>query len=162
MPYRIFQVPSYGDTETEQALNDFLGTHRVLCVTHEFVNAGSNSFWTFCVDYMEQGSGGKVNASGGRRSRIDYQEVLEPDEFVLFARLRDLRKDLSGSEGVPVYAIFTNEQLAQVVQKRVTSKASMHAISGLGAARIEKYGDRTVAVTSEYWSQHHEEGGTPV
>ena len=77
-------------------------------------------------------------------------------------KLRDLRKDLSESEGVPVYAVFTNEQLAQVVQKRVTSKASLHAISGLGDARIEKYGDRMVAVTSEYWSQHHEEGGTPV
>ncbi len=129
MPYKIFQVPSYGCTDTEQALNDFLGSHRILCVAREFVNAGTNSFWTFCVDYMDQGSGGKGNASGRRRNRIDYQEVLEPDEFALFARLRDLRKDLSESEGIPVYAVFTNEQLAQVVQKRVTSKESLHAIS---------------------------------
>ncbi len=162
MPYRIFQVPSYGCTESEQALNNFLGNQRILSVTREFVNAGGNSFWSFCVDYLEQGAGGKANGSGRRRSKVDYKEVLEPDEFALFAKLRDLRKELAQSEAVPVYAIFTNEQLAQIVQQRATNKASLGAIRGLGDARIAKYGEHVIEVTTDHWKKRHEEGGPTI
>jgi len=162
MPYRIFQIPSYGCTESEQALNNFLGNHRILCVTPEFVNAGSHSFWSFCVDYLEQGSGSKDNGAGRRRSKVDYKEILEPDEFALFARLRDLRKELAQAEAVPVYAIFTNEQLAHIVQQRASSKASLHSISGLGDARINKYGERVVELTRDYWSKLNEKSESPV
>jgi hypothetical protein len=40
---------------------------------------------------------------------------------------------------VPVYTIFTNEQLAQMVQSRATTKAALEKIAGVGDARIEKY-----------------------
>ena len=162
MGYRVFQVPAYGCEDSEQALNDFLGKHRILCVTREFVNAGSNSFWSFCVDYLEQGSAGKANASGRRRSKVDYRELLKPDEFALFAKLRDLRKELALSEAVPVYAILTNEQLAQIVQHRASSKESLRTVPGLGDARIDKYGERLVEVTREYWGNLHEESGPTI
>ncbi len=58
MPYRVFRVPSRGCEYSEQLLNDFLGNHRVLRVTEEFVSDGENSFWCFCVDYLEQGAEG--------------------------------------------------------------------------------------------------------
>jgi superfamily II DNA helicase RecQ len=162
MAYKIFQVPAYGGEESEQVLNKFLGNHRILCVSKEFVNAGSDSFWSFCVDYLEQGSGGKDNGSGRRRSKVDYKEILDADEFTLFAKLRDLRKELAQSEAVPVYAIFTNEQLAHIVQQRVASKASLHSISGLGDARVNKYGERVLEITRDYWSKLNEESGSPV
>ena len=162
MAYKIFQVPSYGCPDTEQALNNFLGKHRILCVTREFVNAGSNSFWSFCIDYLEQGFVEKGNVSGRRRSKVDYRELLDPDEFALFARLRDLRKELAQVEAVPVYAIFTNLQLAQIVQNRVIDKAALRAISGLGDARIEKYGQHVVELTSDHWKKLHEESGPTI
>ena len=52
-------------------------------------------------------------AEGRNEGRIDYKEVLSAPEFERFARLRLLRKELAEKEGVPAYAIFTNEQLAQ-------------------------------------------------
>lgn len=162
MPYKIFRVPSCGCEASEQELNGFLGNHKVIRVTQEFVNVGVDSFWSFCVDYLEQGSGSKDNGSGRRRSKVDYKEILEPDEFTLFASLRDLRKELAQSEAVPVYAIFTNEQLAHIVQQRASTKESLRAISGLGDARIRKYGERVIEVTRDYWSQLNEESGSPV
>jgi superfamily II DNA helicase RecQ len=50
----------------------------------------------------------------------------------VFAKLRDLRKEISQMDAVPVYAIFTNEQLAQMVETRVTSSAGLGAIDGIG------------------------------
>ena len=41
---------------------------------------------------------------------------------------------------MPAYAVFTNEQLAEMVQRRVTSAAALREIAGIGEARVEKYG----------------------
>ena len=46
-----------------------------------------------------------ANLSG---SRVDYKTVLSPDEFVIFSRLRELRKELAELQSVPIYALFTN------------------------------------------------------
>ena len=40
-----------------------------------------------------------------------------------------------------MYAVLTNEQLAQVVQKNVQSKAGLKEVEGVGEARIAKYGE---------------------
>jgi superfamily II DNA helicase RecQ len=76
------------------------------------------------------------------RSRVDYREVLSAEQFAAFCKLRDARKKISQSEGTPVYTVFTNEQLAQMVQQQVGSKADLERIVGVGDSRVEKYGER--------------------
>ena len=141
----------------ERALNSFLANHCVLSVTREFLNVGENSHWCFCVDYLDAVASSKVKNS--RRTAVDYTELLAPDEFALFAKLRDLRKELAQAEGVPVYTIFTNAQLAQIVQSRATSKAELQIIEGLGDARMEKYGSRIAEFAKEHWGKPDEEDG---
>jgi len=58
--------------------------------------------------------------------------VLNPEEFELFSRLRDLRKKLADREEVPVYAILTNAHLAEIVRNRVTTREGLSAIKGVG------------------------------
>ncbi len=59
-----------------------------------------------------------------------------------------MRKELAQAEAVPVYTIFTNEQLAQIVQKKARTKADLEQIAGVGDARIEKYGQRLLQFLS--------------
>lgn len=66
--------------------------------------------------------------------------MLKPEEFEVFSRLREWRKGMAEQEGVPVYVVFTNEQLAEMVKKRVSTKAGLKEIEGVGDARVEKYG----------------------
>jgi superfamily II DNA helicase RecQ len=82
---------------------------------------------------------GGTSLSG--RPKVDYKEVLKPDEFEVFSRLREWRKGVAEKEGVPVYTVLTNEQLAQIIQKKVSSKAALKEIEGVGDARVEKYGE---------------------
>jgi superfamily II DNA helicase RecQ len=140
MQLKMFVVPIKNVSEAEAEMNGFLRGHRVLAVKKEFVADGENSFWTFCVEYLD-GVAVAAAAVGGRRPpKVDYKEVLTPEEFEVFSRLRDWRKAAAGKEGVPVYAVLTNEQLAQVVQKKVKTKAGLKDIEGVGEARMEKYG----------------------
>ena len=63
--------------------------------------------------------------------RIDYRDVLSEADFAVFKRLREWRKQVAAAEGVPVYTVFTNEQLATIV---TTRPASLPALGKLADA----------------------------
>lgn len=91
--------------------------------------------------------GGERPAKAARRvGKVDYKEVLNADDFAVFARLRELRKQLAERDGVPPYAVFTNEQLAAIVQGRVASAAALKAIDGVGDARVKKHAAPVLAI----------------
>ena len=116
MPFQFFVVPVHDSGSATQELNSFLVSHKVLAVERQFVAAGPDSFWAICVDHW-QVAGGAARPDGARRNvstatRIDYKDRLSPADFKLFLKLREWRKQTAQAEAVPVYAIFTNEQLA--------------------------------------------------
>jgi superfamily II DNA helicase RecQ len=161
MASRFFTVPIQNAEQAEAELNGFLRSHKVLSIDRRWVEQGSTSFWTFCVDYIDGQAAGS-GADRGSRSKVDYKEVLSPDEFAVFAKLRDVRKEIAQAEAVPVYTIFTNEQLAEMVKARAAAKGDLEKIAGLGDARIEKYGARMIEVLTASWKTHHEADGKPV
>ncbi|MEQ8791502.1 MAG: HRDC domain-containing protein [Pirellulaceae bacterium] len=148
MALRFFIVPAQSSTAAEAELNAFLSSHQVLNVDRRWVDLGANSFWALCVDYI---TGGKVDGGRsftGSRARIDYKQVLAPDEFAVFSKLREVRKEIAQLEAVPACTIFTNEQLAQIVQQRCRTTADLARIEGIGEARIEKYAERLLPFLS--------------
>ena len=108
-------VPAACSPELAQAeLNAFLRGHRVLSVDRRWVELGEElvlepSAWT---TWSRAGREPATGEERGARGKIDYRERLSPEEFAVFARLRQMRKEISQAEAVPVYMVFTNEQLA--------------------------------------------------
>jgi superfamily II DNA helicase RecQ len=145
MQLKLFVLPIKNLGAAEVEMNTFLRVQRVLAVKKEFVPDGENSFWTFCVEYLD-GGGSAALAASGKAPKVDYKEVLRPEEFEVFNRLRDWRKTVAEKEGVPVYVVLSNEQLAQMVQKKVNSKAGLKEVEGVGDARVEKYGEALLRV----------------
>ena len=137
MRYRFFSIPAMMPDDTQEDINRFCAEHRVISMEKQFVQDGERSYWALCVCYVEKHAG----PLSPRKGRVDFREVLNETDFALFAKLRDLRKKLAEQEGVPAYALFTNEQLAQMAQQRVTTQAELAALDGVGPARIEKYGE---------------------
>lgn len=149
MAFRFFTIrlSSHGDAETE--LNAFLASNRILSVDRRFVEDGANSVWAFCVDYIPRNDSQRVVAAGLKKGRIDYREVLTPDEFAVFVRLRELRQKIAKEESIPVYAIFTNEQLSAMVKNNVRTLGQLGLITGVGDSRVSKYGDRFLLKLTE-------------
>jgi superfamily II DNA helicase RecQ len=153
MPFRIFLIPVLYSDEATEKLNAFIAGHRVAHIERKWIDQGTQSAYVFCVEY--------VLASPTRdghprtqlsRNRIDYKTILTPDEFTNFSLLRELRKELSQREGVPVFALFSNEQLAQMVQRRCSSKTDLLGIEGIGEAKVEKYAEKLLATLSKFAS----------
>jgi superfamily II DNA helicase RecQ len=165
MSFQLFTIPIQDGGQASAELNTFLQSHKVLSVDRRWVEQGSASFWCFCVDYLPHASGGSP-AGAGRpgfpRGKVDYREVLKPEEFAVFVKLRDLRKEIAQAEAVPVYTIFNNEQLARMVQGKVATKAALEKIAGVGDARIEKYGSRFLTLLGQTWGSGDEANGPAV
>lgn len=140
MQYRLFTIPSYDPEPELEEFNRFLRSVKVLQVDRQF--HPQDRTWQMMVEYQDDNSTNSISGRGGRKkSRIDYREVLEPEQFVLFDRLRTWRKEQAESEKIPSYAIFTNEHLAAITRLEELNLSTLGSIDGIGKARLEKYGD---------------------
>ena len=92
---------------------------------------------------------------------MDYKEILSADDFAVFVRLREARKELAAKEAIPVYAVCTNEQLAEMAKDRAATMADLKKIDGFGDAKAEKYGEAFLAAMREADGARDEAGGKP-
>jgi superfamily II DNA helicase RecQ len=119
--FKFFTIPVKGAEEIEVELNKFLRSVKVLTIQKELIVQGDNSFWAYVVEYLSVAS--RLSSRSGKdiKNIIDYKELLSPHDFSIFARLREWRKEIAVQDSLPVYMIFTNEQLAAMAEQKVTS-----------------------------------------
>lgn len=139
MQYRIFSVPIYSEGAFEEELNRFLRSHRIVEVNKHY--SESASAWTFCVTYVDTNSTSD-NATQSKKEKIDYKEVLDEQTFARFAKLREARKVIASDETLPAYAVFTNDELAQIAALDEINELNISSIKGIGDKKTEKYGRR--------------------
>lgn len=141
MKVQFFSVNALHPDLDQKAVDQFCGSHRILSIDKKFVEQGCESFWSLCIRYLE--STIEANAAPVKRSgHVDYKEVLSEKNFEVYSELRALRKTIAEAEGVPVYALFTNAQLAAMVEKSVVSLTQMGEIDGVGQSKLDKYGEQ--------------------
>lgn len=145
MSLHFFAIPALEPVGAQEEFNRFCTGHRVVSVECQFVSAGRESFWALCAT-VASGPGPLPEAlkapeqRGGGRNKVDYRELLNYVDFAPYADLRAWRKTAAEQEGVPVYAVFSNDQLAEIVRRRVDSATALAAIEGVGPARVDRYG----------------------
>lgn len=71
----------------------------------------------------------------------------------LFEKLRKVRVKLAQEHGVPPYIIFSDATLEEMAGTRPQSLEEMSAISGVGAMKLERYGDDFLSVIKTH-TQH--------
>jgi ATP-dependent DNA helicase RecQ len=59
----------------------------------------------------------------------------------LFAKLVQLRRELAMAASVPPYVIFNDKSLHEMTEKLPQDLAAFGNISGVGVAKLEKYGE---------------------
>jgi superfamily II DNA helicase RecQ len=145
MPYKVFSISVPNGEAAEEALNEFLLTHRVLSVRTHWVTAGDTPWQIFTVEYRHEralGAGGGAPLSSEATSRVDYQKILTPEQFARFSALRDERRKISDAEKVKAYIVFTNAQLAALARLERPTLADLRKIEGVGDMRTDTYGRR--------------------
>ncbi len=76
--------------------------------------------------------------------------IEEPADAALFEALRALRKEIAGDEGKPPYIVFGDAALSQMATRRPRDEDAFLAISGVGRHKLERYGERFIALIREH------------
>jgi ATP-dependent DNA helicase RecQ len=87
--------------------------------------------------------------SSAGKEDAEKAPVLSFDE-TLFARLRELRKEIASKAGVPAYIVFSDASLRDMCRKMPVSPETFSAVTGVGAVKSEKYGPLFTGLIREY------------
>ena len=134
----MLTIPISNCEQAVAEMNAFLRGHKIIAVTKEFVATGENSFYSIIAEYIDNAF---APAADKGTASVDYKEVLKPEVFELFSYLRDERKKLAEQAGIPVYAVVTNAQLAQIAEKKPQTISALAQIEGVGQGKYEKFGE---------------------
>ncbi|MGE3742393.1 MAG: DNA helicase RecQ [Geminicoccaceae bacterium] len=88
--------------------------------------------------------------SGARtRSAARLAPLPDAEAEGLFQRLREWRLRTARAQGVPPYVIFHDATLLAIAAARPRSRRDLEGLPGLGAAKLERYGDALLAFLAD-------------
>jgi ATP-dependent DNA helicase RecQ len=87
---------------------------------------------------------------GGRRRKAGGGGAPNPVGDPLFDALRALRRELAQEAGVPPYVIFHDAVLREMAAVRPASRGELAAIGGVGARKLDAYGDQFLSVIRQF------------
>ena len=84
-----------------------------------------------------------------KRSAGKEELITDPRARSLWGALRRKRQELALAQGVPAYVIFHDATLMAMLEQRPTTLEQMGALSGIGARKLEAYGEVFLDVIRE-------------
>jgi ATP-dependent DNA helicase RecQ len=84
-------------------------------------------------------------ATARRKARVVRTDVPATDE-PLWEALRECRRQLAAEHDVPPYVVFHDATLKEMAARHPTDREALLAVSGVGLAKLDRYGDRFLAV----------------
>ncbi len=94
--------------------------------------------------------GQPVSKKTARAKASAAPEGLLGKDMPLFEALRTWRLNKAREQGVPAYVILHDRTLRLIATIRPEDEDSLTGISGLGAAKLEHYGDELLEIVAEY------------
>jgi len=85
-----------------------------------------------------------------RAARESVETAFDPGQAELWEALRACRRRLADAQGVPPYVIFHDATLREMVYTAPASREALADVSGVGVAKLERYGDEFLAVIRQY------------
>jgi ATP-dependent DNA helicase RecQ len=68
----------------------------------------------------------------------------------LLGRLKELRTTIAREDRVPAYVVFPDRTLAELAVRRPRTANAMQGIRGIGPVKLDKYGERFLAVLRDH------------
>lgn len=89
---------------------------------------------------------GERSERGSRAGRVDHTAGMDDGQLACWEALRRWRAATAREHGVPAYVIFHDATLAELARSVPESLAAMAEIPGIGAAKLERYGEEILEV----------------
>lgn len=84
-----------------------------------------------------------------RKAAVQAKQSL-PVNDELFEQLRQVRRELAESQGVPPFVIFSDRTLRELCTTMPTTLDEMLSVHGIGESKIKKYGEQFLSILIEH------------
>ena len=81
-----------------------------------------------------------------KREAATLPENFEP---AMFARLKQLRKEIANDEGVPAFVVFHDRSLVEIAALKPQNLDQLVACHGVGKSKLSRYGERILAALND-------------
>ena len=78
--------------------------------------------------------------------RVAVKTLVSEEDAPLLSALKAKRRALAEAQSVPAYIVFNDRTLIEMAEQRPTDLDQMATISGVGAKKLERYGDAFLEV----------------
>jgi ATP-dependent DNA helicase RecQ len=83
------------------------------------------------------------------KSRVGAEVAsVAPGNEIVYEALRTWRREVSKQHGVPAYTVFHDSTLRELASARPQSLNQLRSISGIGATKLERYGEALLSILS--------------
>jgi ATP-dependent DNA helicase RecQ len=93
--------------------------------------------------------GGRKAAGGAKAPGVGAMQLSTADSAA-FEALRELRAQLAREQNLPAYVIFHDASLRAMASERPRDLDALARVNGVGASKLERYGERVLAVLRAY------------
>ncbi|MBN2091624.1 HRDC domain-containing protein [candidate division KSB1 bacterium] len=129
MQIKIFTIPIGDNGSAVEEMNRFLRSNKILEVQNQLISNQNGAYWCFCVRFIEKA----YNLARETKGKVDYKEVLDENTFKKFSKLREIWKKVATDEGIPAFAVFTDEELAGLAKLETITAQNMSSVKGIRA-----------------------------
>ncbi len=131
-------------------LDEFCRGHDVRGWTEHFYLSAGRPMLALVVEYerVRAVTNGRGARGAGSDDRDPWRD-LGTDARPVYQKLREWRSLRSRRDGVPVYVVFSNRQLAAIAEQRPKTKEALRAIDGIGRAKCDRYADDVFTILAE-------------
>ncbi len=138
------------DAFDDGPLREFIQDKEVVSIRDHFFIRHEQPYLVLVVNYSLKPAVTEAVAAqpnkGSKRRDETWRELVAEADVPLFNALRDWRAARARRDGLPVYVICDNRQLAAIVTARPQSLAQLGEIEGIGKAKLERYGTDLLSV----------------
>jgi len=85
-----------------------------------------------------------------RASRSQRNGHIDQNDRDIWDALRQERKQIADEDGIAPYRVFHDATLMEMMELRPTTRGELLHINGVGEAKLDKYGDRFLAVIRRF------------
>ena len=136
MQIKLFTIPIGDSGAALDEMNCFLKGNKILEVQNQLISNENGAYWCFCVRYIEKTL---YPTSFNKTKKVDYKQILDDATFQKFSKLREIRKKIAADEGIPAYAVFTDEELAGLAKLDIITQKNMLSVKGIGDKKVERF-----------------------
>ena len=97
----------------------------------------------------------KIRKARQLKSKAQKADIHAVDPE-LFEALKDIRMSFAKKKGVPAFVIFSDATLAEMCRVMPTTETEFLSVSGVGANKLEKYGNAFLRVIRKYVNDKYE------